>query len=82
MILFDAISTTSRRKGNFRSLEKEKTTEKRRKGKEEKEKTWVVMKKEKCCGCKQYFPKNRLLFDYCSGNHFCLNCYKNQFTAI
>jgi len=38
MILFDAISTTSRRRGNFRSLEKEKTTEKRRKGKGEKEK--------------------------------------------
>ena len=40
------------------------------------------MKKEKCCGCKQYFPKNRLLFDYSSGNHLCLNCYKNQFDAI
>ena len=39
------------------------------------------MKKERCCVCKQYFPKNRLLFDYCSGNHFCLNCYKNRFTA-
>jgi hypothetical protein len=39
------------------------------------------MKKEKCCGCKEYFPKKMLLFDYCSGNHFCLNCYKNQFIA-
>jgi len=61
-------------------LEKEKTTEKRRrKGKREKKKTRVIMKKEKCCGCKQYFPKNRLLLDYSSGNHLCLNCYKNQF---
>ena len=39
------------------------------------------MKKEKCCVCKQYFPKNKLLFDYSSGNHLCLNCYKNQFAA-
>ena len=40
------------------------------------------MKKEKCYGCKKLFSQNRVLFDYCSGNHFCLNCYKNQFTAI
>jgi hypothetical protein len=39
------------------------------------------MKKEKCCECKQYFPKNRLLFDYSSGNHLCLKCYKNQFAV-
>ena len=64
----------------FEKEEKNKK-EKRRRGKREKKKSQVIMRKKKCCACKHYFPKNRLLFDYCSGNHFCLNCYINRFTA-
>jgi hypothetical protein len=40
------------------------------------------MKKEKCSVCKQYYPKNRVLFDYLSGDNLCLNCYKNKFASL
>ena len=60
---------------------KKQKKKKEEKEKKEKKKSWIFMKKEKCYGCKQYFPKKMLLFDYCSGNQFCLNCYKNQFAV-
>jgi hypothetical protein len=40
------------------------------------------IRKSKCVKCGKDFSVNKLIFNFCSKDRLCLNCYKKQFNQI